>query len=511
MKKNKTNNLKYFKLFKPIAELNRLTLNAKLVAMYIYNLHSFGRTCTASNNYMSKVLNISSSSVDEAIKSLRNIRLINDFRNDDNKKDYIEVCRPNICDEYHYKFYSTILNSDLKTRAKFLLTYILSYHKNGQNCYSSNANILDDIGLSKDAVNYANKELQSKKLIVILNPGKPQRELRIPLGNDPLVKLNILTKKREAEKREQTKKKENPSSQKLVSFNPENSTKFPENSIKLPENRLGLPEFSDNNKSNKTINEIKNNRNNKKIEKIKTNNKSLINSFNSIIDIGNKKNDKEASNFNSPENNTQMKISLKDSQPLGELTVKSNSNITIDDIIKNISKIDYEQMKESISQFLQLGEISTGETLTSDFYNLLNEIGDLSNFLSEEGKILITSNYLSENGEILPSLNFSNYRKYFLVNNSGKITNINLPQTPLWYDERMFQYVEFKFTRMNNVKCSNINSSNGLFLTKVKSGEINSNSKDYNKELLKGLDRFIIPTIESGTQIINGNDILSSS
>lgn len=496
MEKDKKKSLEYFKLFKPLAKLNSLTLNAKLVAMYIYNLHSFGRTCTASNNYMSKVLNISSSSVDEAIKSLRVVGMIADFRKN-TSKGFIEICKPEICDSHYYKFYSTIINSDLKTRAKFLLAYILSYHKKGQNCYSANANILGDIGLSKDTVNFAIKELQADKLIVVLNPGKPQRELRIPIGTDPLEILNEQAKIREAEKVEQAKKKKNHSSLKLVSHNPENSTKFPENSTKFPEYSTKFPEYSTNNRITKRINKTKNNKSNNRKEKIKTNNNFLTNSLNSIIDTGNKENDKEDTILNSSKKNTQVKIELENSQPLEEVTIKTTSSIIIDDIIKNISKIDENQM-DGMNKFLQLVGISTSETLPSIIYNLLKKIGDLSNYLSEDGKILITSN------SIYP-------RNYLLVTSLGEITEINLPPTPLWYDERMFQQIEFKQGRIQKVNCDDIVLTNGLFLKKIKSGEINYKSIDYNKELLEGLDRFIIPTSEYDTQIINDNDILSSS
>ncbi len=68
----------FYKLFHPLAEDNRLTDVEKIVAMYIFTLHSFNQKCFASNKYMASVLNVSSSAVDAAIKKLQYVGYIED-------------------------------------------------------------------------------------------------------------------------------------------------------------------------------------------------------------------------------------------------------------------------------------------------------------------------------------------------------------------------------------------------------------------------------------------------
>ena len=189
--------LEFYKLFHPLAEDNRLTDVEKLVAMYIFTLHSFNQKCFATNKYMASVLNVSSSGVDAAIIKLQNLGYLQDLRHEPSVK-HLKICNTNIASSNFYKFYKVLLKCDLKYSSKFFLTYILSYTYNNRRFYDTNANILKRIGLGKEAVATAKHELRTQGWITISNPRSPRREFHIVSGRDPIEELTTIQAKKSA-------------------------------------------------------------------------------------------------------------------------------------------------------------------------------------------------------------------------------------------------------------------------------------------------------------------------
>ena len=217
MKNN--NQLEFYKLFHPLAEDNRLTDIEKIVAMYIFTLHSFNQKCFASNKYMASVLNVSSSGVDAAIKKLQYLGYIQDLRNEPSVK-HLKICATNVANANYYKFYKVLLKSKLKYSTKFLLTYILSYTNSNRRFYDTNANIRKRIGLGKEAIATAKRELRVQGWLTIINPRRPSREFQIVSGRNPIAELTTIQAKQIA------------------------ATKCPETSVTKPNNGNTSPKLS---------------------------------------------------------------------------------------------------------------------------------------------------------------------------------------------------------------------------------------------------------------------------
>ncbi|PHS52806.1 MAG: hypothetical protein COB01_06365 [Lutibacter sp.] len=175
MKKKK---IEFYKLFKPIAEDRKLSTNAKLVAMYIYTLASFGMKVTASNLLISNSINLTKEEVLEAIETLQKNEYISDLRGVEYKKN-IEIHKNDALKANYYKFFSSVLESDLHILSKFLQVYILSYENFNSFCYSTNKDILKDLAFEQFELNFAILQLKRKKLLTIINPRTRLRELRI--------------------------------------------------------------------------------------------------------------------------------------------------------------------------------------------------------------------------------------------------------------------------------------------------------------------------------------------
>ncbi|MEP5256158.1 MAG: helix-turn-helix domain-containing protein [Winogradskyella arenosi] len=240
--KNK-NQLEFYKLFQPLAEDNRLTHVEKIVAMYIFTLHSFNKNCFASNKYMASILNVSSSAVDTAIIKLQNLGYIQDLRNEPNEIK-LKILNTKIANSNFYKFYKVVLESDLKYSSKFLLTYILSYTNNNKRCYDTNANILKRIGIGKDGIATAKKELKTQGWLYIKNPRSPRREFVLKANRNPIAELKTI----QANKSKAT-------------LRPEISNTKPNNRITSPKTSMDSPEDSHNKIINNRIK--KENSNNK--------------------------------------------------------------------------------------------------------------------------------------------------------------------------------------------------------------------------------------------------------
>ncbi|WP_275314955.1 helix-turn-helix domain-containing protein [Tenacibaculum bernardetii] len=193
----KKKGLEFYKLFHPLAEDNRLTDLEKIVAMYIFTLHSFNQKCFASNKYMASVLKVSSSGVDTAIKKLQYVGYIEDLRSEPSVK-HLKICATNVTNANFYKFYKVLLISKLKYSTKFLLTYILSYTNSNRRFYDTNANILKRIGLGKEAVATAKRELRVQGWLTIKNPRSKWREFLITTNRNPIAELTAIEAKKVA-------------------------------------------------------------------------------------------------------------------------------------------------------------------------------------------------------------------------------------------------------------------------------------------------------------------------
>jgi hypothetical protein len=227
--------LEFYKLFHPLAEDNRLTDVEKIVAMYIFTLHSFNQKCFASNKHMANVLNVSSSAVDAAIKKLQYTAYIEDLRDEPSVKHF-KICATNIASANYYKFYKVLLKCNLKYSTKFLLTYILSYHNNNRRFYDTNANILKRIGLGKEAVAAAKNELRVQGWLTIMYPRSPRREFHITKDRDPIGELTAIEAK-----------------QNTANLRPETSVVEPKTSNTSPEISVVSPESSHNKITNNRI------------------------------------------------------------------------------------------------------------------------------------------------------------------------------------------------------------------------------------------------------------------
>ncbi|MCT4697695.1 helix-turn-helix domain-containing protein [Tenacibaculum haliotis] len=224
----KKKGLEFYKLFHPLAEDNRLTDLEKIVAMYIFTLHSFNMKCFASNKYMASVLKVSSSGVDTAIKKLQYVGYIEDLRSEPSVK-HLKICATNVTNANFYKFYKVLLVSKLKYSTKFLLTYILSYTNSNRRFYDTNANILRKIGLGKEAVATAKRELRVQGWITIKNPRSKWREFLITANRNPIGELTAIEAKKVA-----------------ATLRPETSVTKPDNGITSPKLSVDSPKVGRN-------------------------------------------------------------------------------------------------------------------------------------------------------------------------------------------------------------------------------------------------------------------------
>lgn len=170
--------IEFYKLFKPLAEDVRLTLNDKLVAMYIYTLESFNKRVTASNSVMAKALNLSEDEVEEAVERLQYKSFISDLRKEESMRN-LEIGKPQILKENYYRFYSYIIEMNLSRFSKFLKVYILSYENSNTYCYATNKNILKDLGFEQYELDHAIYELKGRDMLKVVNPRTRKRELRV--------------------------------------------------------------------------------------------------------------------------------------------------------------------------------------------------------------------------------------------------------------------------------------------------------------------------------------------
>ena len=231
----KKNQLEFYKLFRPLAEDNRLTDVEKIVAMYIFTLHSFNQKCFATNKQMASVLNVSSSAVDAAIKKLQYVGYIKDLRDEPSIKHF-RICAANIANANYYKFYNVLLKCNLKYSSKFLLTYILSYHNSNKTFYDTNANILKRIGIGKEAIASAKRELKIQGWLTIKNPRSPRREFHITKDRNPIGELTDIQAKELA-----------------ATLRPEISVTKPNNCTNNPKLSVVNPEVSHNKITNNRI------------------------------------------------------------------------------------------------------------------------------------------------------------------------------------------------------------------------------------------------------------------
>jgi len=227
--------LEFYKLFHPLAEDNRLTDVEKIVAMYIFTLHSFNMKCYATNKHMASTLNVSSSGVDAAIKKLQYAGYIQDLRDESSVKHF-KICAVNIVSANYYKFYKVLLKCKLKYSTKFLLTYILSYHNNDKTFYDTNANILKRIGIGKEAIAAAKRELKVQGWLTVKKPRSPRREFHITKGRNPIDELIAIQAK-----------------QLSATVRPETSVVEPKTSNTNPEISVINPEYSHNKITNNRI------------------------------------------------------------------------------------------------------------------------------------------------------------------------------------------------------------------------------------------------------------------
>ena len=227
--------LEFYKLFHPLAEDNRLTDVEKIVAMYIFTLHSFNMKCFAANKHMANVLNVSSSAVDTAIIKLQNLGYLQDLRNEPSVKHF-KICATNVTNASFYKFYKVLLTCKLKYSTKFLLTYILSYTNNNRRFYDTNANILKRIGIGKEAIATAKRELKVQGWITIIKPRSPYREFHITKDRNPIAELTAIEAK-----------------QLTATLRPESSVTKPEISNTSPKLSVVSPEVGHNKITNNRI------------------------------------------------------------------------------------------------------------------------------------------------------------------------------------------------------------------------------------------------------------------
>lgn len=170
--------IEFYKLFKPLAEDVRLTLNDKLVAMYIYTLESFNKRVTASNSVIGNALNLSKDEVEEAVERLQYKSFISDLRKEESMRN-LEIGKPQILKENYYRFYSYIIEMNLSRFSKFLKVYILSYENSNTYCYATNKNILKDLGFEQYELDHAIYELKGRDMLKVVNPRTRKRELRV--------------------------------------------------------------------------------------------------------------------------------------------------------------------------------------------------------------------------------------------------------------------------------------------------------------------------------------------
>ena len=194
--KTKKNELKFYKLFKTIAEDEDLNLDDKLVVSVIYTSIGGKVKCIDSNELIAKKLGMTISQVEKSLKKLETLMYIKDSRKDP-LINVLQILKLEICNEKYYKFYNLIVERLIPLRAKFLFVYILSLDLKKKIFNMPFNNIIKDIGLSKHHINEATIELLVYRLLGTNGVSGGKRKYYLDYGDSLASELTGLSKKGE--------------------------------------------------------------------------------------------------------------------------------------------------------------------------------------------------------------------------------------------------------------------------------------------------------------------------
>jgi len=474
----KNKEIKFYKLFKPIAIDSRLTSSGRLVATYIYTFESFGKKCYASNTKIANALGLSSSTVDGAIKDLEYYGLINDKRIKQSKGN-IKVCCPKFCDSDFYKVNSKILKSNLKLSSKLVLSYVKSFQSAGKICYAGNVAISRDICVKPSTIgDIALPELQKKGLIMVLHPKGLKRQLILNENYQDYLKPKKKTIKKEVVAVESSNLFPNsdPSSQKMDNNLTETVFDFPKTGLNLPDSRHYKKNNNINNK--KTYNKSNKEQmgfdldlkdlNNKLLQLMKVHIKSqkteesvkdfelishisnlplhkkieltkkLESDYGNTISLSTEKefqnntiqssldfqSEKEIENISSTEEKVEVLPQHETKREVTNSTENKALELSIETLLNTLSELENNSISEA-SRALSTANIKIEETLSRENFEVLNKIPDFTNFINDNNKLIAYYHVLE--GE-------KHYSLYSKIDE--KLYAFSMP--PFGFDERLF-------------------------------------------------------------------------
>jgi hypothetical protein len=169
----------------------------KLIVAYLHTLFSNNRAFVGTNAYLSAKLDVQKSVISACITKLKNAGIILVTNPKSNKRKITLLHNPFTSGNF-YKIHPTIAESKhLTAMEKIMISYILSYINRNKRFYATNAQIEDEVYISKEGFNTSRITFERLKWIKVKYPKSPRREIVIinkPTENMPTSVMDKVTK-----------------------------------------------------------------------------------------------------------------------------------------------------------------------------------------------------------------------------------------------------------------------------------------------------------------------------